>query len=510
MLTLSRIWPIHLTLICLALGCRPSLPEASTISRSVAAPRDEAAIIAFCGNCHPVPQPSSFVVDRWPHEVDQGISIYQQSGRNDLVVPDRDATLAWFQKQAAAAYDFSTPNQSPALDNRFKAEELPWQADQPLVAVAHVIADRNTGEPQTPAHWIVSDMGSGRVWQMQIAGGAAQGIELTQVANASHAEPTDLDGDKETDYLVTDLGGFMLREQPLGTLFWVRKDPQSGQWQRKPLKMGLVRPCDVRAHDFDTDGDLDLVVAEFGMYFVGGIRYFENQPAADHQPTFKITNLDHRAGSIHLPVLDWNGDQRTDFLALVSQQHETISAFIQQESGGFKEVPIYAAPDPAYGSSGIEPCDLDGDGQLDILYTNGDTFDDSLPKPFHAIRWLKREASGGCTEHLLATMPGVYRAVPADLDSDGDLDVAAIAVLGPDALAKYPPGTFASVVWLEQTSPGKFNYHRVASGTSGGATILPLDVDQDGDLDLLTFPFSLTQQPSQKLTLFRNQGSSAP
>ncbi len=38
--------------------------------------------------------------------------------------------------------------------------------------------------------------------------------------------------------------------------------------------------------------------------------------------------------------------------------------------------------------------DLDGDGDTDILLANGDTFDDSLLKPYHGVAWLSRAGKG--------------------------------------------------------------------------------------------------------------------
>ena len=90
---------------------------------------------------------------------------------------------------------------------------------------------------------------------------------------------------------------------------------------------------------------------------------------------------------------------------------------------------IYAAPHPNWGSSGIELVDLDKDGDLDVLLTHGDTFDDGIVKPYHGIQWLENTGGYPFVEHTLAQMPGVHRAQAADLDGDGDLDIVAAALL---------------------------------------------------------------------------------
>ena len=56
---------------------------------------------------------------------------------------------------------------------------------------------------------------------------------------------------------------------------------------------------------------------------------------------------------MHVPPIDLNGDGHLDFVALISQDHEVVEAFINDGTGNFNNEVIWAAPDPAYGSSGI-------------------------------------------------------------------------------------------------------------------------------------------------------------
>ena len=164
--------------------------------------------------------------------------------------------------------------------------------------------------------------------------------------------------------------------------------------------------------------------------------------------------IDQRAGGIHMIPADLNRDGKMDFVVLLAQEHETVLAYINKGSGDFSfdQKVIYAAPHPNWGSSGIRLVDLDKDGDLDVLLTHGDTFDDGIVKPYHGIQWLENTGGYPFVEHTLAQMPGVHRAEAADIDGDGDLDIVAAALLagGSDVDEK----TLPALVWLEQTTRG--------------------------------------------------------
>jgi hypothetical protein len=355
---------------------------------------------------------------------------------------------------------------------------------------------------------------------------------ITKVADPVHIEPTDLDGDGTVDYVVADIGFMDPRRQGYGTLWWVHRsthgntangdtlgsDPAGGLmingWETVPLKTGYFRICDARPIDYDQDGDQDLVVAEFGFILEGSVYLLTNVGMENGIPRFESKVVDERNGSIHVPVVDLNGDGLADFLTLISQ-HETIEAHVNLGDGRFERKVIHAAGDPAYASSGIEVVDLDGDGDLDVLYTNGDTFDDHTAKPFHSVQWLENEGSFPFTHHHLTSMPGVYRAVSGDIDLDGDMDIAAVALISrPNSLKEGDASEmqddrwdkdFDGIIWLEQTEQGKFIRHRILAGKCVWATCELIDLDQDRDLDLVLGRFIQDDDSTEGILLYRNQ-----
>src|SRR5262249_6450102 len=158
-------------------------------------------------------------------------------------------------------------------------------------------------------------------------------------------------------------------------------------------------------------------------------------------------------GAIHVPVADLNGDGRPDFVALISQEHETVVAFLNQGGGKFEKQTIFRGPHPAYGSSGIQLVDVDGDGRLDVLYTNGDTLDKPyLLKPYHSIQWLRNPGNGTFPweHHPITPMYGVHRAVAADFAGTGRKDVVAVGFLPVEGFPERKDRNLDGVIYLEQ------------------------------------------------------------
>jgi hypothetical protein len=185
-----------------------------------------------------------------------------------------------------------------------------------------------------------------------------------------------------------------------------------------------------------------------------------------------------------VPVHDFNHDGLPDFAALVSQECERLDAFVNQGDAQFLRHTLWAAPDLSFGSSGIELVDLDQDGDVDILYTNGDAFDNNYVNPSHGVQWLENLGGLQFAYHRLASMTGAYRALAGDLDRDGDLDIIAAAWLPvhfrPSNVAT---AKLASIVCLEQTGPGEFAYHTLERAFPYHAALVMADFDDDGDLD---------------------------
>ncbi len=193
---------------------------------------------------------------------------------------------------------------------------------------------------------------------------------------------------------------------------------------------------------------------------------------------------DSRHGAIHLQVIDLNNDKRPDFLGLLGQEHETVVAYLNQADGTFHQETIFAAPNPTYGSTGMEMVDLDNDHDLDVLLSNGDILDRPyLLKPYHGVQWLENEGTFPYKHHQLAAMYGVARAVAADFDNDGDQDVVAVSCLPSLLFPQREQLQLPSVILLEQTAKSQFVTHVLEAASCDHFSCDAGDWDNDGHVD---------------------------
>jgi FG-GAP-like repeat len=442
---------------------------------------------ARCGTaCHKFPPPELLPRTAWRAElismmlIQEGIPEPAGAAAVIPLPPDWLRLLRYYESRAPEALPAPDPWPPVQTALPFRTHTLvphKERSEPPAIASVRFLDLDRDGAPEL----LASDMRDGRI----VAAKPAADLTLTTIAtlrHPAHIDMVDLDKDGRQDLLVADLGSFPPGDHQDGAVYWLQRQ-RDGRFTTIALAKGLARTADARAADFDRDGDLDVILAVFGWRRTGSVILLENQTRDWTAPRFIAKALDARTGAIHVPVGDLQQDRRPDFVALLAQEHESVVAFLAtSRTLEFKPETIYAAPHPNWGSSGIELVDLDKDGDLDVLLTHGDTFDDFRVKPYDGIMWLENRGTYPFTPRALATLPGAHRALATDLDLDGDLDIVATAMVAGGG-GEFEP-TLASVVWLEQTRRGVFERRTLEMGRPYHATMDVADYDGDGDPDL--------------------------
>ena len=443
-----------------------------------------------CAVCHATPAPSDLPRAQWKQRLQDmrrfsltGVGV-PEGRTSGLAQADLAPFAEYFEARAPEALDAPEPWPGPdGAPLRFERRPMspPGAAPVPIVASVRLVDLDGDGKPEI----VACDMGHGLVLVGDPRDPSGALREIAKIPNPVRASAVDLDRDGRTDLLVADIGFFMPEDHSTGAVVWLRQTAD-GKWEKRVLVEKLPRVTDVEAVDVDGDGDLDLVVSAFGLYSRGALLLYENRTTDWKEPQLVETVLDPRAGALETAVADLDHDGRPDLVALFAQQHEEVVAFLNRGEGRFERRTAFRAQTPAWGATGMQLVDLDGDGDTDVLTTNGETLDDATVRPYHGISWLENRGAYPFVPHELAALPGAHRAVAADLDGDGDQDVAVAAFL-PD-----PEGTrtaMTSLGWLEQTRPGVFVRHAIEAGQLSHAALDVADVDGDGRPDLLAGNF---------------------
>ncbi len=400
-----------------------------------------------------------------------------------LAQVDLEPFVRYFEARAPETLPAPEPWPAPAQPTGFERTTLSPKgaAPVPIVADTRFFDLEGNGKLEI----VACDMGHGLVLVGDPGRRPGELREIAKIPNPVRATMVDLDKDGIEDLLIADVGFFMPEDNTKGSVVWLR-GRGDGTFEKHVLAEKLPRVMDVQAADFDGDGDLDLVVAAAGLYSGGAVLLLENRTTDWKNPQFVAHTLDTRSGALQVPVADLDGDGRPDFVALFGQQQQKVVAFLNRGEGRFEPRTLFTAPTPAWGATSIQLVDLDKDGDIDVLLTNGESLDDATVKPWHGVRWLENKGSFPFERHDLAALPGAHRAIAADLDGDGDLDIAVAAFL-PDP--DHTRGALASLGWLEQTRPGVFDRHTLQTGQLSHFGLDAGDFDGDGPVDLVAGNF---------------------
>ncbi|HEY8468337.1 MAG TPA: VCBS repeat-containing protein [Longimicrobiales bacterium] len=262
--------------------------------------------------------------------------------------------------------------------------------------------------------------------------------------------------------------------------------------------------------DVDDDGDLDLF---WGDFFEPGVLFIPNTgtcstPGLRTEPVpLRTADGDTLRSSgynvTYLADIDADGDLDLFVGVLGGAFNPNLTAsdnfyFLERTAGGeyalrtrryLSQLDVGSESVPALG-------DIDGDGDLDLLV--GNKLDPANPA---AARLYVFENEGGAANpafrlaDTLDLAPAFhYAPALADLDADGDLDLA-LGTWNDGVLFYINEGTRHEPRWVQDTTLTL----RLTRGSN--ATPAFADIDGDGDLDLLV------GEASGELNYFRNEGT---
>ena len=504
-------WPTFFAVLgliaALAVGCGPHSDPPPSVAPPPTPNDIDKQVRCACSTCHLFPDdfPQTFPRSAWREEVEQAYR-FAASANIATPMPPMDATIAWFEQRAPEKLPdpiFEKSNTPlPIKLQRTSCPAMPLDAGTAVSNVNLVhLSDENKLDVLT------CEMRTGRVLLYKPYEEKPTWQVLAKQPHPAHAEVVDLDGDGIKDILVANLGSFSPTDRLAGSVVWLR-GKADGTFTPITLLDGVGRVADVQAADFNGDGKLDLIVAAFGWRETGEILYLENQTTDWDHPKFVPHVLDMRHGAIHVPVVVLNGDGKPRFHRPHQPGARNHRRLPQRRPRQLYRKEIFRGPHPAYGSSGIQLVDMNGDGKIDILYTNGDVLDKPyLLKPYHSIQWLENPGDGTFPwkHHPITPLYGVHRAVAADICGHGRMDIIATSFLPKNEFPQREPLKLDSIILLEQTADGQFVRRTVETANCDYVTCAVGDLYGTGRKDLVLGHFD--SDKGELISIWKNLGS---
>lgn len=297
------------------------------------------------------------------------------------------------------------------------------------------------------------------------------------LSSAFWAHIADVDGDGHADILSAAVG--------VGRFSWHRSDggtPPSFTTHTVGSESGATAAIGI---DVNGDGHTDIVTAARVADSVSWWEHDGTLPPA--LPSFTQRPIGTTNNPIWIHAADVDGDLDIDVLSAAT--HGDEFAWYENQGGA---VPAWVKHELATPNDDHARCimteDFDGDGDTDLV---------TAAWVSDVVSWWESDGATPpvFTERTIITdLDGAMNSFPADLDSDGDIDVLTSTV--------YAGGPIDLFLSDGQTPPAFTR--RTVDPAGGNAAVIAQDVDGDGDLDI-----TAADTPSDIVVWYENTAGDA-
>lgn len=220
--------------------------------------------------------------------------------------------------------------------------------------------------------------------------------------------------------------------------------------------------------DLDKDGLKDVVICDAKLNYVCWIRQFPKGTYVESKIGSQIR------GPAHVWPCDIDLDGDIDLLVaqmtMIFPSNDKIGGVVVLENNGEQEFTNHVLIDKIARVCDVRPGDLDGDGDIDLAVAEFG-YDDG------EIRWMENKGNWHFDSHILLSLSGAIHTPIVDIDKDGDLDIVALV-----------SQEWEEIYVFENDGKANFKSHMIYGSTNedfGSSGISIVDLDQDGDQDIL-------------------------
>ncbi len=314
------------------------------------------------------------------------------------------------------------------------------------------------------------------VWIADGQGGWDRNMVSYSLFGPCGSDIADIDSDGDLDILCAAYTGDRV-------LLYLNDGSSFPQWDEIEIESGFDGGHDVEACDMDLDGDLDILAAAAECDRVAWWRNDGGTPIQWFEQDISLTP-DYPC---RIQACDLDGDGNIDVTASAWQGSKVYVWYgTGGSTPGWSEQVIH--PDPVYGAHSVRACDVDLDGDSDLIVTamSGGTLILFRNEGYSPVQWSREP---------IESLAGCAYARPGDIDGDGDPDILA---------SSFSTGGAA---WWENSASGtSWTKHTIATGMGSISCALPADVDDDGDLDAIITCFGAGELHWCELTGFKASG----
>ncbi|MDC7999600.1 T9SS type A sorting domain-containing protein [Aequorivita todarodis] len=275
---------------------------------------------------------------------------------------------------------------------------------------------------------------------------------------ASGLYSSDMDGDGDMDV-------FFTKDANYGKVFWLKNLDGAGNFGPKQEIASYTNSGFevVYTVDIDADGDQDVFYS-----YASKVAWRENTDGLGTLgPEQSVTDLALFMSDIIAVDIDNDGD--LDIIS--SSKYDNKVAWYENLDGMGQFGPQNLITRYAMDVRSIVSGDLNNDGYVDII---SGSYDDGK------LAWYKNQDGAGTFSLPISIAKNAYfisGIYYEDLDNDGDLDLLTTST-GDNEIAWYP----------NLDGQGDFSYQHIISNSSLGSEFTSIvDLDQDGDKDIVTF-----------------------
>ncbi len=244
---------------------------------------------------------------------------------------------------------------------------------------------------------------------------------------------------------------------------------------------GLHMPINVISADLDGDGDNDLAVPNWASY----VSILYNNGDGTFAAPVSFSTCPEGPFLTHICSADFDRDSLID-LAVISDYYLIILKNYGSPNYDFVKVATYLLPASC---RFVVSADLDGDNDFDLAVSSCSDISASAPTDTVCILLNNGDGTFADAVNYDPNGDGAYGLFPADLDGDGDYDLAVTDIVSDN------------ISILMNNGDGTFDVPVIYDVETGPSSIFSADLDGDGDNDL-----AVTCQYSDYVSVLRNHG----